>query len=87
MNKLLRTILLGMALITISMGTLQAQAAGGVGPGAKPPGSTTPPPKKKPDTTTTKPPRRPNTDGGCQPNCNPPQGSTDTAKGNGTKKP
>jgi hypothetical protein len=87
MNKLLRTILLGIALVTISIGALQAQAVGGVGPGAKPPGSTTPPPKKKPDSTTTKPPKRPNTDGGCQPNCPAPQGSTDTVKGTGTKKP
>jgi hypothetical protein len=86
MNKLLRTILLGTALVAISIGTVQAQATGTPGGGTRPPGSTTPPPKKKPDSTTTKPPKRPNTDGGCQPNCNPPQGSTDTAKGNGTKK-
>ena len=86
MNKLLRMILLGTLLGTVSIGVLQAQATGGVGPGAKPPGSTTPPPKPKPDTTTTKPPRRPNTDGGCQPSCPTPQGSTDTVKGTDPKK-
>jgi hypothetical protein len=51
-------------------------------PGPKPPrpkDNPPPPPPKKKGNVAPKP-KRPNTDGGCQPNCGGPSGSTDTPK-------